>query len=444
MITTLESYLTTLQRIDACVDIHLITPLQSAVVIPTEGNKSRGSVSPAVEGPNIRDPRGKAIMTDATNASSRGASHPRPSYGPAPSVRDFSGDAIHRDFFLLSPGPYYALYLEGGVFKDPVVCKTIVDQFPTLGEMVRIEALFNDQLTTKMSVLHCLMMSHSEELLAWYCGLLRSNHEYAQFADSRLKGLQERCVAFQGPDSEAKAKGKDHKKKIKSLSKNLDQLTAEVVHLSASLNQAIVLEVKRDAEILWLKASPFEFTSFFQGGFKSLVRKFLASDEFSRVQGELLSLAASAGFERGLSMHQTQEEFDVVLTKISHFVLGAQGRLAEASLLVAQTDYPFLKKISDHELSVTPVSSSLKLPSNDALFSSVAALGQNEEWVNAMVDMSEDGMVDHAVNESTEIFVQGVAHPVNENVAQTESSLAHVLKLAFSSPNDVVVALSVR
>ncbi|GKB49472.1 hypothetical protein Tco_0900225, partial [Tanacetum coccineum] len=73
-----------------------------------------------------------------------------------------------------------------------------------------------------------------------------------------------------------------------------------------------------------------------------MVRKFLASDEFSRVQGELLSLVASAGFERRLSMHQTRDKFADVLKKTSRFVPGAQDRLAESSPLVAQTEYTFL------------------------------------------------------------------------------------------------------
>nr|GEZ51611.1 hypothetical protein [Tanacetum cinerariifolium] len=173
----------------------------------------------------------------------------------------------------------------------------------------------------------------------------------AHSADSWLKSLQERCAAFQGLDSQvfglkkqvtdlndmlsssdaafvkAKAKGKDQKKKIKSLSKNLDQLTTEVVCLFAALNQATVLEAK--------------------------------SDEFSRVQGEHLPLAANATFERGLSMHQTQEEFAAILNKIFHFVPDAQGRLAEASLLVAQTDYPLLKKIFNH--ATDPLSAILQL-----------------------------------------------------------------------------------
>ncbi|GKG09211.1 hypothetical protein Tco_0337957, partial [Tanacetum coccineum] len=99
--------------------------------------------------------------------------------------------------------------------------------------------------------------------------------------------------------AKSKAKGKERKKKIKSLSKSLDNFHSEAARLSG------------------------------------LVWKFLASNEFSRVQGELLSLAASAGFERGLK------------------------RLVEASLLVSQTDYAFLNKISKY--AVEPLSVILQL-----------------------------------------------------------------------------------
>ncbi|GKF95102.1 hypothetical protein Tco_0287837, partial [Tanacetum coccineum] len=73
---------------------------------------------------------------------------------------------------------------------------------------------------------------------------------------------------------------------------------------------------EKDVDILRLKSSPPEFASFFRGGFYSLVRKFLAKDEFSRVQGEILSLAASAGFKRGLNMDRTQEQLATALIKI--------------------------------------------------------------------------------------------------------------------------------
>ncbi|GJZ09309.1 hypothetical protein Tco_0543592 [Tanacetum coccineum] len=160
---------------DACVEIPLITHIRSAAD-PASRNQGGGFAAPTAEGPSTR---GKDIMTDAVVASSEGASHPRSSSCVAPSFKDISGDAIHRDFFPFSPGPYYATYPEGGVasncefsheewdashqptftvltkevFKDPSVCKTVVDQFPTPIEMVWIEALTCDQLTAKISVL---------------------------------------------------------------------------------------------------------------------------------------------------------------------------------------------------------------------------------------------------------------------------------------------------
>ncbi|GJX74551.1 hypothetical protein Tco_0313146 [Tanacetum coccineum] len=104
---------------DACVEIMLITYIRF-VADPASRNQGRGFAAPTAEGP---------------------------------STRDISGDAIHRDFFPFSPGPYYATYPEGGVasncefsheewdaphqptliiltkevFKDPSVCKTVVD-----------------------------------------------------------------------------------------------------------------------------------------------------------------------------------------------------------------------------------------------------------------------------------------------------------------------------
>nr|GEU63216.1 RNA-directed DNA polymerase, eukaryota [Tanacetum cinerariifolium] len=230
---------------DACVEIPLVTHIKSATVIQTKRNQS-GAIP------------GLLLVT-------------------SPLFKIFLVMLFIRSFFPFFPGPYYATYPGGGiagsseftreewdaphqptltvltkeVFKELVVCKTVVDQFPTPGKMVHNEALIDDQLTIKMSVLHCLMMSHRGELLARYWGLLKSHHDYAQSVDSRLKRLQERCDAFQALESQ------------------------------------------------------------------SLVRKFLASDEFSRVQDEFIFFAASAEFECGLSVDQTQEELAAVLNKDS-------------------------------------------------------------------------------------------------------------------------------
>ncbi|GJU81590.1 hypothetical protein Tco_1283955 [Tanacetum coccineum] len=361
---------------DACVEIPLVTPLRSAAVIPSSGNQGGSSVAPTAEGSNTRDSRGKGIMVDDTAAPSSRMSRPRPSSGLAPSFKDVSGDAIHMDFFPFSTVPYYTTYPEGGVaenceftreewdapyrptfgvltkevFKDPVVCKIMVDQFPTPGEMVRVECLSNDQLIAKMSLLHCMMMSHGDELLACCRGLNQSHHEYVLSADSKLKGYEEKVANMAGLTgleiqvAALKKKVGEEEKDHIILDKVRDNLHAEMARLSAALNQATILEVERDEEILRLKATPPVFSSFFRGQFQGLVQKFLASDEFSRVQGELLSLAASAGFERGLSMHRTKDEFDALLNKMVNFMHGAQDRLAEASPLLLKLTMPFLTR----------------------------------------------------------------------------------------------------
>ncbi|GKA23073.1 hypothetical protein Tco_0709035 [Tanacetum coccineum] len=147
---------------------------------------------------------------------------------------------------------------------------------------------------------------------------------------------------------------------------------------------------------------------------KSMVRNILASDEFSRVQGELLSLAASASFKRGLKMDQTSEQLDAALKKISHYVPGAQGRLVEATPFVTTTKYPFLKKIVDH--TAHPLSVLLQFESGMLTHSKfVPALkatrvsppltreSTNEEWAHVMVDTLDVDMVDDAYSKSAEV-----------------------------------------
>ncbi|GKC12275.1 hypothetical protein Tco_1009057 [Tanacetum coccineum] len=288
---------------DACVEIPLVTPIHS---------------------------RGKGIMVDDAVAPSVGASRQRPSSSFVPSFRDVSEDVIYADFFPFSAGFYYAAYPEGGVAGN---CEFTQEEWDapyrtTFGVLTK--KVFKDPTVykTMMSVLYCMMISHGGELLDRYCGLLQSYHE-------QVAGLNDKLSTSDAAFAKSKAKGKERKKKIKSLSKSIDQLNAEVARLSTALNQANVLEAEKDKEILWLKATPSDFATFFRDQFQGLVQKFLASDEFSRVQGELLSLAASAGFERELSMHRTKDEFAAVLKKMAHFVPGTQGRLAETSPLVA-------------------------------------------------------------------------------------------------------------
>ncbi|GKA73500.1 hypothetical protein Tco_0779802 [Tanacetum coccineum] len=236
------------------------------------------SVAPTAEGSNT-----KGIMADDAATSSVSLSRLWPSSGPVPSFKDVFGDSIHDALYR----PTFEV-LTKEVFKDLAVCKTIVDQFPSPGKIVQVESLSDDQLTTKMSMLYCMMMSHGGELLARYRGLNQSHQDYVFSADSRLKGYEEKVASLTGLELQ-----------VSTLKKQVSGLNDKLYSSDASFAKSKAKEAEKDEE------------------------------------GELLSLAASAGFERGLSMHQTKDEFAAVLKKMANFMLGTQDRLAEASPLLA-------------------------------------------------------------------------------------------------------------
>ncbi|GJV05313.1 hypothetical protein Tco_1338882 [Tanacetum coccineum] len=390
---------------DACVEIPLVTPLRYAV--------------------------GKGVMVDDDVTPSFGVSRPRPSSRPAPSFKDVSDDAIHTDFFPFSVGPYYATYPKGGVagncefireewdapyrptfrvltkevFKDLAVCKTMVDQFPTPSEMVGVKSLSDDQLTVLMKEVckdpsicktivdrfptlgEMVRVNTYEEKVANMTGLKLQ----VSALKKQVSGLNDKLTSSDASFAKSKAKGKERKKKIK------------------------------DEEILRLKTTPPEFSSFFRGQFQCLVGKFLSSDEFSRVLGELISLAASTGFEHGLSMHRTKDELKKMISEYAAEPLSVILQLKPEKLVrPANVPIPRDTRVSSpiaKESTVTPVSKSLELSANVAPDSSTVVLEQNEESV----------------------FVQGVSHILDDVVKVTTVESKHV----SSGPIDVVVALSV-
>ncbi|GKB54123.1 hypothetical protein Tco_0904876 [Tanacetum coccineum] len=312
------------------------------------------------------------------------------------------------------------------VFKDPNVCKTVVDQILTHRERVRIEALINDCLAGKISVLHCLMMSHGGELLARYICLLKTHHEYVQSANSSLNSFQQRLTSFQGLESQ-----------VFGLNK-LNGLTVEAAHLASDLNQSrrsdaqqgyqiVVAQtylgdiyaliegykhslVEKDVEILRLKASPIEFVSFFK-----------ATD----------------------------------LKKISHFVPRAQGRLIKVTHLVATTDYPCLNKVVDH--SAHPLFAIIELEPDRLACAAVVptprVVGVSPPFLKELTVTSTPSLVElflkdpppssTIASEQNEEWLSGVGHRVSEDVNQVESSSIQESGFASSGFADVVIALMI-
>ncbi|GKB04780.1 hypothetical protein Tco_0832975 [Tanacetum coccineum] len=99
---------------------------------------------------------------------------------------------------------------------------------------------------------------------------------------------------------------------------------------------------------------------------------------------------------------------------------------------------PFLK-----ELTITSTPSSVELFLKDAPPSSTIASEQNEVWLSVMVDTSNEEMVDAASDKPVEVFVQGVAHRVCEDVNQKQCGSPYssdVLVTALADAGDAVVA----
>ncbi|GJU40376.1 hypothetical protein Tco_1193333 [Tanacetum coccineum] len=300
--------------------------------------------------------------------------------------RDVFGDAIHTDFFSFFAGPYYTTYPEDGVVGNYEFTREEWDApyRPTFG--VLMKEVFKDHAVCKT--------------------IVDQFPTPVSAVKKQVSGLIDKLSSSDASFSKSKDKGKEKKKKIKSLGKSLDNLHVE-----------------------------------------GLFQKFLASDEFSRVQGELLSLAASFRFERGLSMHQTKDEFvDLLKKMISEYVveplLVILQLQPEKLVRPANVPIPRDTRVSPpiaKESTVTPVSKSLELSANVVPASSAIALEQNEEQVSAAVDGSDLEMTDGAAHsKSGGVFVQGTSHVLDDVAEVTVVGSERV----SSGLTDVVVALS--
>nr|GFA18613.1 hypothetical protein [Tanacetum cinerariifolium] len=335
--------------------------------------------------PPLKVLKPEGIMVDDVAAPPVGVRRLRPSSGLASSFRDVFEDAIHTNFF-----PFMRVLIMLHILK---VMLLVIASLLARSGMLPIGLLLGFWPRKSLRI------------------LLFSHHEYVQSTDSRLKGFQEKFAGLSGLESQvsrlqrqvtgfndklsfydaafakSKSKGKERKKNIKSLTEILAQLNAEVTRLSTALNQANVLETKKDEEILRSKATSLEFESFFWGQFQGLVRKFLASDEFSKV-------------------------------KVNSFLW-----------------------LPVRESTVTPAFESLELSANVVPASFVVASERNKEWVNAMVDGPDSDMTDGSKRVSSGPTDVVVALSVGEkgdgsllSFATNEEATANLLgfRLSFS------------
>ncbi|GKD31320.1 hypothetical protein Tco_1242098, partial [Tanacetum coccineum] len=108
---------------DDCVEIPLNTPIRYARKLPYEGNHGEKDVAPSTaKGPSNKDNQVKAVVDDCVDTPSGNTSHFQGSAGIDPSLAGPSStapgatsDDIEREFFPSMHGPYYADYLKDGM-----------------------------------------------------------------------------------------------------------------------------------------------------------------------------------------------------------------------------------------------------------------------------------------------------------------------------------------
>nr|GEW70173.1 hypothetical protein [Tanacetum cinerariifolium] len=440
---------------NACVKIPLIRPIRSATIIHVGGNQSGGSVPSAAEGPSNPDSRGKAIMYDATDTP--------------------SGSVV--DPVLLLP-----LFFE---MLPEDECPSLFDNVPWRGIASLVSGLkkwvtdLNDKVTVsdvsfvkakakgKEQKKKIKSPSKSLDQFTAEAARLASNLNQAQRSDAQK---EDQIVAAQTYLGDIYAL-------IEGYKQSLTEKDAEILCLKSSPPEFAFLS--RPRGLMLKKKDQIAAAQTYLGDIYALIEGYKQS--LTEKDAEILCLKSSplefAFLSRWLSGH---EQLAAALKKISYFMPGDQGMLIEATPLVYTTDYPFLNKIigpsscllsaliklKPHRLVhlaivlthrvvgvsppfhkdsiVTPTSFSVELFLKDAPPSSTTTTRQNDEWLNAMVDTTDEEMVNTTLDNLNDVLVQGVVHQVCQDLNRFESSLIQESGFASFVSSNVVVALSVE
>ncbi|GKC31961.1 hypothetical protein Tco_1039255 [Tanacetum coccineum] len=216
-------------------------------------------------------------------------------------VSNTAGDVLERDLFPFVPVPYYIPYPydEGSGT-----------------ETHRLRELSSVELSDRMSVLQCQLITHENMLNARYDYSLRNvkrlTKRYAQ---------QTQTIKKQGADLKQQKESTVHaNEEVSRLTGKLEVLKSRCQTVKHKLSSWDKKHRKQAEEIQG------SIASFFQSDFTTLVRRFLKSSEFNRTFAGVLDTAISVRVE-------PKEKFD------------------RAIAAFPDTTFPFLDKVSQHSQS---------------------------------------------------------------------------------------------
>ncbi|GJX60107.1 hypothetical protein Tco_0291497 [Tanacetum coccineum] len=261
-------------------------------------------------------------------------------------VSNTAGDVLERDLLSFVPRPYYIPYpydenngcesppytkddwdeIHGvnlglrrkELYKDPKVCRTAIDRFPTPAEIHRLHELSSAELSDRMSVLQCQLITHGRafharydhssrevERLAKRCAQqtqiikkqnadLKQHKESAVRASEEVSGLKAELGALKSKCEATEHKLSSWDKKHRKYRSERDTLAKEKAKIEEELKSRLEHRERQAEEIL----PPF----------------------FSQISLHLLNTAISVGVERGLRMGRTDEEFRGLSQNIARHV----------------------------------------------------------------------------------------------------------------------------
>ena len=260
--------------------------------------------------------------------------------------------------------------LKKEIFKDPHACRVFAQRSITPAEALRVDDLTTEQLSDRMSVLTCLMFSHSTTLNGRYtAGSEKLNRLLARYE------RQKRLLDCQADDLKKQTQYTvSANKTVAELTKKLEKydrksmkrtkLATELVEVKSKLKacEAEVRELRgtlseQESELhgckdiiadrnRFIEKTRDDITSFFHHDFETLTRRFLGSGEFRQALAGVSSMAVSAGFERGVRVCRSANEILDISQRVSDFVPGAEKKLDEVVTALPKKAFPFFHKVS--------------------------------------------------------------------------------------------------
>ncbi|GJX48420.1 hypothetical protein Tco_0273610 [Tanacetum coccineum] len=251
-------------------------------------------------------------------------------------VGNIVGDVLERDILPIVPRPYYIPYPyeEGSrsesppytkdnweeihgvnlglrkkeLYKDPKVCRTALDRFPTPAETHRLRELSSVELSDRMSCAQQTqtIRKQSADLKQQNESTIRATEEVSRLSD-KLGILKSRC---QTAEHKLSSWDKKHRK------------------------------YRNERDTLAMEKAKIE---------EQLVGTKLQLEHRERQAEEIQAI--SVGVEHGLRMDRTDEEFRGLSQRVAGFIPDAKEKFDRVVVAFPHTTFPFLDKVSQNSQS---------------------------------------------------------------------------------------------